>query len=104
MLFQSAREEVNNGSVLFLLQNMCIEFLGLDGDKKLIPLPNSLLFSCFKQQRIFSENSRKSCCFVLFLFSCFTYIFLAESWRKAVMFSSAGYLLSELVLYSAKLW
>lgn len=85
---------MNNGSPLFLLQNMCIEFLGLDGDKELVLLPNSLLFSYFKQQRIFSENSRKSCCFVLVLFSCFTYIFLAESLRKVVIFSSADYLLS----------
>lgn len=83
---------------------MCIEFLGLDGDKELVTLPNSLLFSCFKQQRIFNENSRKSCCFVLFLFSWFTYIFLAKSWRKVVIFSSADYLLSYLVFYSAKLW
>lgn len=85
---------MNNGSPLFLLQNMCIEFLGLDGDKELVPLPNSLLFSSFKQQRIFNEKSREFCCFVLVLYSCFTYIFLSEVLRKLVIFLSADYLLS----------
>lgn len=56
----------NNGSLLFLLQNMCIKFLGLAGDKELVSLPKSLLFSCFKQQRIFNENSRTFCSFLSF--------------------------------------
>lgn len=74
MPFQYAREYGNNSSPLFLLQNMCSEFRMLDGDKELVPLPNSS-FSCFKQQIIFKENSRKSCCFVLFLRSYFIYTF-----------------------------
>lgn len=85
---------MNNGSPLFLPQSMCIEFLGLDGDTELVPLPNSLLFSCIRQQRIFKENYRKPCCFVSFLFSCFTCIFLEESLRKVVIFLSAIYFLN----------
>lgn len=34
----------NNGSPLFLLQNMCIKFLGLDGDKELVSLPKFVVF------------------------------------------------------------
>lgn len=45
---------------------MCIKFLGLAGDKELVSLPKSLLFSCFKQQRIFNENSRTFCSFLSF--------------------------------------
>lgn len=69
----------NNGSQLFLLQNMCIKFLGLDGDKELVLLPKSLLFSYFKQQRIFNGNSRT---FSSFVSSFIFLIYLHTSVRK----------------------
>lgn len=75
---------------------MCIKFLGLDGDKELVSLPKSLLFSCLKQQRILSENSRTFCNFVSFFnfLDLPTYIFLSERLRKMVVFSSVDYLLT----------
>lgn len=70
---------MNSGSPLFLLQNMCIEFLRLDGDKELVPLPNSLLFSCFKRQRKFSETFRKS----VASFCSYFLVLLTYFWQKA---------------------
>lgn len=84
----------NNGSPLFLLQNMCITFLGFDGDKELVSLPKSLLFSCFKKQRIFSENSRTLCSFVSFFIFL---IYLHISVRKVE--ESGNFLIGWLLIF-----
>lgn len=93
MPFQYAREYGNNSSPLFLLRNMCSEFLMLDGDKELVPLPNSS-FSCFKQQIIFKENSRKSC-----LFYSYVLILLIHSVTSHVLQTLCNFFISWLLYF-----
>lgn len=59
---------------------MCIEFLWLDGDKELVPLPNSLLFSCIRQQGKLQEA----------LLLCFIFIFLFYLYISGRKFEESG--------------